>query len=164
MCLTSAKPPAGVNPHLVSNWISGGGKVEPVPRTRMCSAMARVVMLKRPGTRPGHHSLMVKLAQMGTVILSGDAAHFHENYDGRRRAGLQLSIAPRRWHRSSASKRSQPISRPPSSSSMTCATSASFRHFPHLRIRWRSREAADGGIEMGVGRKRWRRHVAGEGA
>ena len=30
---------------------------------------------------PGHHSLLVKLPQMGNVVISGDAAHFHENYD-----------------------------------------------------------------------------------
>ncbi len=38
-------------------------------------------MLSTPGHTPGHHSLLVKLAKMGPVILSGDAAHFHENYD-----------------------------------------------------------------------------------
>jgi glyoxylase-like metal-dependent hydrolase (beta-lactamase superfamily II) len=79
--LTSAKPPMGVNPDLVSNWISGGGKVEPVSADRDVFGDGTVIMLNTPGHTPGHHSLMVKLAQMGTVILSGDAAHFHENYD-----------------------------------------------------------------------------------
>jgi N-acyl homoserine lactone hydrolase len=41
-----------------------------------------VIMLSTPGHTPGHHSLLVKLAQMGPVILSGDAVHFNENYDG----------------------------------------------------------------------------------
>src|SRR5262249_38997676 len=37
--------------------------------------------LYTPGHTPGHHSLLVKLPQTGPVVLSGDAAHFRENYD-----------------------------------------------------------------------------------
>jgi len=33
-----------------------------------------------PGHTPGHHALLVKLARKGYVLLSGDAAHFAENY------------------------------------------------------------------------------------
>jgi len=40
-----------------------------------------VIMLRTPGHTPGHSSLLVKLAQMGPVILSGDVVHFRENYD-----------------------------------------------------------------------------------
>jgi glyoxylase-like metal-dependent hydrolase (beta-lactamase superfamily II) len=39
------------------------------------------MMLRTPGHTPGHSSLLVKLPQMGPVILSGDAVHFRENYD-----------------------------------------------------------------------------------
>ena len=80
--LTSPKPPAGVNPQLVSNWISGGGTVEPVPMDKDVFGDGTVIMLATPGHTPGHHSLLVKLAQTGPVVLSGDLAHFHENYDG----------------------------------------------------------------------------------
>jgi glyoxylase-like metal-dependent hydrolase (beta-lactamase superfamily II) len=80
--LTSQKPPAGVNPQLVSNWISGGGTVEPVPGDKDVFGDGTVVMLSTPGHTPGHHSLLVKLPQMGAVVLSGDLAHFHENYEG----------------------------------------------------------------------------------
>ena len=38
-------------------------------------------MLYTPGHTPGHHSLLVRLAQMGPVILSGDFVHFNENYE-----------------------------------------------------------------------------------
>jgi len=79
--LTSAKPPAGVNPQLVSNWISGGGNVEPVPQDKDVFGDGTVVMLYTPGHTPGHHALLVRLAQMGPVILSGDMAHFNENYE-----------------------------------------------------------------------------------
>ena len=79
--LTSAKPPAGVNPQLVSSWISGGSTVEVVPGDKDVFGDGSVVMLYTPGHTPGHHSLLVKLAQTGNVILSGDFAHFHENYE-----------------------------------------------------------------------------------
>jgi N-acyl homoserine lactone hydrolase len=80
--LTSSKPPTGANPALVDNWITGGGKVEPVPLDKDVFGDGTVIMLSTPGHTPGHHSLLVKLAQMGPVILSGDAVHFNENYDG----------------------------------------------------------------------------------
>ena len=35
-----------------------------------------------PGHTPGHHSLLVKLKEMGNVLITGDLSHFHENYDG----------------------------------------------------------------------------------
>jgi glyoxylase-like metal-dependent hydrolase (beta-lactamase superfamily II) len=38
-------------------------------------------MLYTPGHTPGHHSLLVKLPQKGAVVLVGDLAHFHENYE-----------------------------------------------------------------------------------
>jgi N-acyl homoserine lactone hydrolase len=40
-----------------------------------------VIMLYTPGHTPGHHSLLVKLAQTGPVLLSGDLMHFSKNYD-----------------------------------------------------------------------------------
>ena len=40
-----------------------------------------VVMLATPGHTPGHHSLLLKLREMGNVLLTGDLAHFRENYD-----------------------------------------------------------------------------------
>jgi N-acyl homoserine lactone hydrolase len=79
--LTSAKPPTGVNPQLVSNWISGGGKVEAVAQDKDVFGDGTVIMLYTPGHTPGHHSLLVNLAQTGPVILSGDFVHFRENYE-----------------------------------------------------------------------------------
>ena len=40
-----------------------------------------VTMYFTPGHTPGHHSLLVKLKEKGSVVLMGDLAHFHENYD-----------------------------------------------------------------------------------
>src|SRR5438034_8856495 len=35
---------------------------------------------RTPGHTPGHQALLVRLKEKGPVILLGDAAHFHENY------------------------------------------------------------------------------------
>jgi N-acyl homoserine lactone hydrolase len=43
-----------------------------------------VIILSTPGHTPGHQSLLVKLPNTGAVVLSGDAAHFKENWDNRR--------------------------------------------------------------------------------
>ena len=43
-----------------------------------------VTILSTPGHTPGHESLLVHLPKTGWVILSGDAAHFRDNWDNRR--------------------------------------------------------------------------------
>jgi len=40
-----------------------------------------VVVLNTPGHTPGHHSLLVRLKDMAPVLITGDLAHFHENYE-----------------------------------------------------------------------------------
>jgi glyoxylase-like metal-dependent hydrolase (beta-lactamase superfamily II) len=62
-------------------WISGEGKVEPVTGDKDIFGDGSVIMLDTPGHTPGHHSLLVKLKEMGNVLLTGDLAHFHENYE-----------------------------------------------------------------------------------
>lgn len=79
--VTSAKPPPNVNPAPFAHWIGGAGKVEPVPLDKDVFGDGRVIMLATPGHTPGHHSLLVRLRQSGAVLISGDLAHFHENYD-----------------------------------------------------------------------------------
>jgi N-acyl homoserine lactone hydrolase len=79
--ITSPKPAEGVNFKPFENWIKGEGKVEPVALDKDVFGDGTVIMLTTPGHTPGHHSLLVKLPQMGNVIITGDAAHFRENYD-----------------------------------------------------------------------------------
>jgi len=79
--LTSAKPREGANPAPLANWIKGDGKVELVPLDRDVFGDGSVIMLYTPGHTPGHHSLLVKLPQMGAVLISGDCVHFRENYE-----------------------------------------------------------------------------------
>lgn len=40
-----------------------------------------VRILQTPGHTPGHQSLFVKLAHAGAIVLSGDLAHSHDNWD-----------------------------------------------------------------------------------
>jgi len=65
-----------------ANWTTGGGKVEPVVGDKDIFGDGTVVMLNMPGHTPGHHSLLVRLKQMGNVLITGDLTHFRENYDG----------------------------------------------------------------------------------
>jgi len=40
-----------------------------------------VIVLRMPGHTPGHSSLLVRLKDMGPVLLTGDLVHFRENYE-----------------------------------------------------------------------------------
>jgi N-acyl homoserine lactone hydrolase len=76
-----SKPNAAINPANFAHWISGGGKVEAVSGDKDVFGDGSVIMLNTPGHTPGHHSLLVKLKEKGNVLITGDLAHFRENYD-----------------------------------------------------------------------------------
>ena len=42
-----------------------------------------VRVVPTPGHTPGHESLMVDLPKTGWILLSGDVAHFQDNFDNR---------------------------------------------------------------------------------
>ncbi len=75
--LTNPTPNPAANPAPFAGWIKDGGKVEPLPSDKDVFGDGSVMMLNTPG----HHSLMVKLKEKGAVLITGDLAHFHENYD-----------------------------------------------------------------------------------
>ena len=50
-----------------------------------------VTVLRSEGHTPGHQSLLVHLPKTGWVILSGDAAHFKDNWDNRRVPSMNTS-------------------------------------------------------------------------
>src|SRR5580700_1384445 len=79
--INSPKPAEGVNFAPFANWTKGEGKVEPVALDKDVFGDGSVMMLYTPGHTPGHHSLLVRMPQMGNVLISGDAVHFRENYD-----------------------------------------------------------------------------------
>jgi N-acyl homoserine lactone hydrolase len=78
--LQAPKPMQGANVAGFAHWLTGGGKVEPLAVDKDVFGDGTVVVLRTPGHTPGHQSLLVRLKEKGPVILSGDAAHFHENY------------------------------------------------------------------------------------
>ena len=78
----NANPPMpGANVKGFAEWIAEKRKVEPLVTDKDVFEDGTVMMLRAPGHTPGHSILLVRLKQMGPVILSGDAVHFHENYD-----------------------------------------------------------------------------------
>jgi len=79
--ITSPKPPQGANVKPFEGWIKGENKVEPQPIDKDVFGDGSVIILRTPGHTPGHQSLLVKLAEKGPVIITGDAVHFHENLD-----------------------------------------------------------------------------------
>src|SRR4051794_13045866 len=79
--ISAPKPAEGVNFKPFEGWIKGDSKVEPQAIDKDVFGDGTVIVLRTPGHTPGHSSLLVKLAQMGPIILSGDAVHFRENYD-----------------------------------------------------------------------------------
>ena len=86
--LGAGEPPAGMDAEQfaarrarVMPWVSGGGTVQPLSSDRHdVFGDGSVVMLGLPGHTPGHHGLLVRLEGMGDVLLTGDVAHFRENY------------------------------------------------------------------------------------
>ena len=79
--LSATPPTGGANPTALKNWIGGPGKSTPVSGDKDVFGDGSVVMLDTPGHTPGHHSLLVRLGKAGNVLLTGDLAHFRENYD-----------------------------------------------------------------------------------
>ena len=51
-----------------------------------------VRIVSTPGHTPGHQSLLVRLPKSRPLILSGDVAHFQENFDNRRVPGFNYDI------------------------------------------------------------------------
>lgn len=75
--LKSGNP--GIDPKPLAPWIEGTGKVEAVKGDKDVFGDGSVTMLQLPGHTPGHHGLLVRLANKGPVLLSGDVAHFTQN-------------------------------------------------------------------------------------
>ncbi|HEY7638119.1 MAG TPA: N-acyl homoserine lactonase family protein [Steroidobacteraceae bacterium] len=79
--LKGPTPSGTTNAAPLQHWLSGEGKAEQVAKDKDVFGDGTVVMLDMPGHTPGHHSLLVKLKDKGNVLLTGDQAHFRENYE-----------------------------------------------------------------------------------
>jgi len=73
-------PMPGANVAGFKSWIDEKRKVEPLTLDRDVFGDGSVIVLRTPGHTPGHTSLLVRLKSMGPVLLTGDLAHFRENY------------------------------------------------------------------------------------
>ena len=49
------------------------------------------ILISTPGHTPGHQSLLVHLGNTGWVVLTGDAAHFKDNWDNDRVPSINTS-------------------------------------------------------------------------
>ena len=71
----------GVSREPLAPWFDGSSKSTPVSGDKDVFGDHSVTMLDLPGHTPGHHGLLVHLAGRGNILLTGDVAHFRENYD-----------------------------------------------------------------------------------
>ncbi len=79
--ITAPKPVPGANVAPFAHWVSGAGKLEALVGDKDVFGDGTVAIINTPGHTPGHHSLLVRLKGMGNVLITGDLAHFHENYE-----------------------------------------------------------------------------------
>ncbi len=79
--LRSDPPPPESDLPPLAHWLRESGKVDAVVGDRDVFGDGTVTMIDLPGHTPGHHGLLVRLNGKGYILLTGDAVHFHENYD-----------------------------------------------------------------------------------
>lgn len=70
-----------LDPQSFAPWTQADGKVEALTGDKDVFGDGSVRILATPGHTPGHRSLLVRLAGLGPVLLTGDLAHFTENYE-----------------------------------------------------------------------------------
>lgn len=75
--------PFAVDPSFIKPWLDGTSKVDPISGDRDVFGDGSVVILSTPGHTPGETSLLVRLVKTGPVLLSGDVAHFEEQFANR---------------------------------------------------------------------------------
>ena len=88
--VVNARPDLSAN---FTPWISGGSTVQTVTYDHDVFGDGSVIMLKTSGHTPGHRSLLVRLADRGPILLSGDAVHFRENWVRKGVPGFNTSRA-----------------------------------------------------------------------
>jgi len=78
----NALPPVqGANAAGFKDWMGANArKVEALTLDKDVWGDGTAMVIRTPGHTPGHSSLLVRL-KSGNFLLSGDAAHFHENYE-----------------------------------------------------------------------------------
>jgi N-acyl homoserine lactone hydrolase len=79
--ITATPPMQGANVAGFKSWIDEKRKVEPLTGDKDVFGDGSVIVLRMPGHTPGHSCLLVRLKDMGPVLLTGDLVHFRENYE-----------------------------------------------------------------------------------
>jgi len=79
--INATPPMQGANVAGFKEWMGGARKVEALTLDKDVFGDGTVVVMRTPGHTPGHSSLLVRLKSGHNFMLSGDAVHFHENYD-----------------------------------------------------------------------------------
>src|SRR5262249_514340 len=79
--ITAPTPMQGANVAGFKSWIDEKRKVEPLTVDKDVFGDGSVVVLRTPGHTPGHSCLLVRLKEMGPVLLRCDAAHVRETYE-----------------------------------------------------------------------------------
>ena len=79
--ITATPPMQGANVAGFKTWIDEKRKVEPLTGDKDVFGDGSVIVLRMPGHTPGHSCLLVRLKDMGPVLLTGDLVHFRENYE-----------------------------------------------------------------------------------
>lgn len=82
------------------DWAFAPGKAPPFKKDRPMRELSgdfdvfgdgSVTILSTPGHTPGHQSLLVHLVGTGWIVLTGDAAHFKDNWDHDRVPSMNVS-------------------------------------------------------------------------
>lgn len=82
------------------DWAFAEGKAPPFKRDRPMRELqgdldvfgdGSATILSTPGHTPGHQSLLVHLPRTGWVVMTGDAAHFKDNWDNDRVPAMNTS-------------------------------------------------------------------------
>jgi len=82
----------GVEPQRLAPWLAPDSNAEGVTGDKDVFGDGSVTMLAMPGHTEGHHVLLVRLAKMGPVLLSGDQYHFRAQVENR-------GVPPFNWNR-----------------------------------------------------------------
>ncbi|RUM22914.1 N-acyl homoserine lactonase family protein [Rhizobium vallis] len=85
--------PFAVDPAFIKPWLDGGSKVDTISGDRDVFGDGTVTILSTPGHTPGETSLLVRLVETGAVLLSGDVAHFEEQFESRGVPGFNFDRA-----------------------------------------------------------------------
>ena len=131
--ISSPKPAEGVNFKPFESWIKGESKVEPLIPDKDVFGDGSAIVLATPGHTPGHSQPARQAAADGQCRPERRRCAFPRELRYRTAYPRSTSIAPRRWHRSSASRRSHRISKRPLSFSTMRATSKNCRCFRRSR-------------------------------